>query len=94
MTLAYKGQGSIPEVKIVRLQKRINKLTLQRDHWKAKHDHYKAVVEALPGLEHKYNKYMELLAERKRVRDLEQRVQEQAILIIKLTQETTMKDAR
>lgn len=89
MSIEYKGLGAVPEVKIGRLQKKISKLIIQMDYWKNQHDHYKKVIDSLPSLEQKYNRYLEMVVERKRVVDLEKRVQEQALLIANLTSKKT-----
>jgi len=82
--LEYKGMGAIPEVVIARIKRKNAKLLVQRDFWKSKHDHYKKIIEEIPSLEYKYNKYMNAIAEHKRVADLEKRIKEQSILIEKL----------
>lgn len=91
MSIEFKGKGDSPEVKIARLQKRILKITEQREFFKKELEHYKKVLQLLPNLEYKYNKYSEMMVERKRVFDLEKRVQEQSLLISKMLEETAAK---
>jgi len=69
------------EVEIGRLTKKLNKMRDQRDKARADLEHYKKVISMQPHLETRYKSYEERIAERQRVKDLEARVQEQAILI-------------
>lgn len=74
-----------PVVKNIRLQKKIDKLIQQREHLKEQLDHYRAVLQELPGFE---RKYQGLLAERKRaedVRNMEIQIKQQQLLIRMLT---------
>lgn len=71
----------IEPVAMGRLRKRIEKLTKQRDHFKARCEHYAAVLDEHPTLEGRYRAWVEQRAERERVKGLEQRISEQAQLI-------------
>jgi hypothetical protein len=71
-------------IKIGRLKKRIAKLTKQRDHFKEQFTLYQKVISMQPFLMSRYESYTEVVAERKRVKDLEARVKEQALLIQEL----------
>lgn len=77
--------ADVLRVVIGRLQKRITKLTKQRDHYKEVLEHYKAVIGGDWRIERRYSTYQEMLTERKRIKALENRVQEQAELIKRLT---------
>ncbi len=72
------------DVKIGRLQKRIDKLTKQRDYFKERLNHYEKVISMQPYIESRYTSYQDKLKERERVKELEHRVKEQALLIEKL----------
>ena len=72
------------EVEIGRLTKKLNKMRDQRDKARADLEHYKKVISMQPHLENRYKSYEARLAEMKRVKDLEKRVEEQAMLIAAL----------
>ena len=72
------------EVEIGRLKKKLNKMRDQRDKARADLEHYKKVISMQPHLENRYKSYEARLAEMKRVKDLEKRVEEQAMLIAAL----------
>lgn len=77
---------TLPEdIKIGRLRKRIDKLTQQREFWRKRCEDYAAVLNLHPAIEYHGRKWAEIKAERARVRELEQRVEEQALLIQKLS---------
>ncbi len=71
-------------IKIGRQAKRIAKLIKQRDYFKKQFEHYQHVLNMQPHLETRFSTYSERVEERKRVKFLEQRVEEQALLIKKL----------
>lgn len=74
-----------PVVKNIRLQKKIDKLIQQRENLKEQLDHYRAVLQALPGFE---RKYQGLLAERRtaeNIRNMEIQIKQQQLLIRMLT---------
>jgi uncharacterized coiled-coil protein SlyX len=69
------------EVMIGRLNKKMNKLRDQRDKARKELEHYAKVISMQPHLGRRYESYAERIAERKRVKDLEARVKEQAKLL-------------
>ena len=69
------------EVEIGRLTKKLNKMKDQRDKARKEIEHYKAVLSSHPYLVNRHKTYQERIAEMKRVKDLEKRVEEQAMLI-------------
>lgn len=73
-------------VTIGRLRKRIERLQKQRDFWRKRSDDYTVVLNMHPYIERSVADYRARVAERERVKGLEQRIKEQAILIQKLTQ--------
>jgi len=76
------------QVKIGRLQRRIERLIKQRDHFQKQYEHFKYVMEIVPYYTREYKTITKRNDELKRVYDLEQRVEEQALLIQKLTNNT------
>lgn len=72
------------EIEIGRLNKKLNKVLDQRNKARAELDHYKHVISMQPHLVTRYEDYQDRIAERQRVKDLEDRVKEQATLIGKL----------
>lgn len=72
------------QIKIGRLEKRIAKLTKQRDHFKESYTQLADVLEQFPWIQRRYKSYSDEKAERERVKELEQRVKEQALLIQEL----------
>jgi hypothetical protein len=77
-----------PEVRIGRMQKKIDRLKAQRDSIKKDLEHYQEVISMQPYLERRYKNYSEMVTERLRVKDLETRVKEQAKLIQLLQKKT------
>ena len=75
------------DVTIGRLRKRIAKLTEQRDHWQTETVKLRNVLDKFPFIERKHKSIMDWRDEQKRVRGLEQRIEEQAALIERLTEE-------
>lgn len=69
------------DVKIGRLQRKIEKLTQQRDHYKQKHDYYANVISMQPYLERRWTSFEERRKEQERIKGLEARVKEQEQLI-------------
>jgi hypothetical protein len=82
------------QIIIGRLQKRIAKLQQQRAHYRERCELYAAVMSLHPSLEHRHKTVTEQKAERERVRGLEQRVKEQAMLIETLAPTPTPPAAR
>ena len=74
------------QVTIGRLRKRIAKLTMQRNHWKAESDAKQNVLDCFPRIQREYQSYSEQIAASERVKALEARVREQELLIKKLTE--------
>ena len=70
-----------PEVRIGRMQKKIDRLKAQRDSIKKDLEHYQQVISMQPHLKRRFESYSEMVTERQRVKDLENRVKEQAELI-------------
>lgn len=70
---------------IGRLKKRIARLQCQRDFWHKQCAHYSEVLRLHPTIERHHYDWRAREAERERVRGLEQRVKEQALLVEKLT---------
>ncbi len=75
------------DVTIGRLRKRVTKLTEQRNHWQTEFHALRTILDQFPFIERKYKSIMDARDERKRVRGLEQRIEEQAALIKRLTEE-------
>lgn len=75
------------DVTIGRLRKRITKLTEQRNHWQTEATKLRNVLDKFPFIERKHKSIMDWRDEQKRVRGLEQRIEEQAALIKRLTEE-------
>lgn len=71
--------------KMERLRRKVARLMVQRDHWKAEHDQLRDVLDKFPFIERQHNTVTKMRAERERVRGLEQRIKEQAALIERLT---------
>lgn len=69
------------DVQIGRLERKIEKLKRQVSYYKAQCCHYQSVIALNPNLEFRHRRYTEIVAERERVRQLEERVAEQARLI-------------
>ena len=75
------------DVTIGRLRKRVAKLTAQRDYWQTEATKLRNVLDKFPFIERNHKRIMDARDEQKRVRGLEQRVEEQAALIERLTEE-------
>lgn len=75
------------EIRIRRLQRRIEKLINQREHYKQRCEHYAQVISIHQYLERDARSYREKVKEHARVKDLERRVTEQAALIVRLMKE-------
>lgn len=78
------------EIQLSRLTKKLNKIRDQRDKARADLEHHKKVISAQPYLENRYKSYEARIAEMKRVKDLEKRVEEQAMLIALLKKPATI----
>jgi ppGpp synthetase/RelA/SpoT-type nucleotidyltranferase len=72
------------QVVIGRLTKRIAKLTQQREFFRQRCVHYAEVLNLHQSIEIRHRSFTEQMAERERIRGLEQRIKEQALLIEKL----------
>jgi folylpolyglutamate synthase/dihydropteroate synthase len=83
---AKTAQNRMEAIRNQRLKKRIRKLTQQRDAYKGQLRHFQEVVTAVPMLRYRHKKYADEVAEQQRVKDLEARVKEQALLINALTE--------
>jgi ppGpp synthetase/RelA/SpoT-type nucleotidyltranferase len=69
------------EIREGRLLKKIGKLTKQRDHYRELYEYYQKVISMQPYLEKRYQSYTQMLEERTRIKNLENRVKEQEQLI-------------
>lgn len=74
-------------VRIGRLERRIKKLTQQRDHYKEQAELRQKMIDIAPYVERRWKSHTEAVAESKRVKALEQRVKEQALLIERMIKE-------
>jgi len=72
---------TIHEIELGRLTKKLNKIKDQRDKARKDLEYYKKVISMQPYIAKRYESYENRIAEIKRVKDLEVRVQEQSILI-------------
>lgn len=75
-------QQSPEDIQIGRLERKIEKLKRQVNYYKEQCCHYQAVINLHPGLVTRHRTYTEFLEEKKRVAQLEERVREQAKLIL------------
>jgi hypothetical protein len=78
-------------IKVGRLERKVTHLKHLVSKARTLNDHYKAVLNVNPMIEHRFDKYLEMKAERERVRGLETRVKEQAALIELLQKEKALK---
>ena len=78
---------SLLNVKLSRLQRKIEKLKKQRDYHAQRHEYYAKVISMQPYIEKRWTDYQERKNEQERVKNLEQRVDEQALLIRILSKE-------
>ena len=69
------------DTKIGRLERKIEKLKKRVAHYMNRCANYESVINLNPMLVHRYKNYTEVMEERSRVRQLEERVNEQAKLI-------------
>ena len=72
---------TIHAIELGRLTKKLNKMRDQRDKARKDLEYYAKVISMQPYLAKRYESYENRIAEMKRVKDLETRVQEQAKLI-------------
>ncbi len=79
------------DIRIGRLEKKIRKLTQQRDFHKKQHEHYAHVISMQPYIESRWDDYEERKRKREYYKGLEKRVKEQETLIHLLTKEETNK---
>jgi hypothetical protein len=75
------------EIELGRLTKKMNRVKDQRD--KARHElaQYKTVMQDMPNLQRRYDEYQKWKKEQETMRSLMTRVNEQSLLIKKLTGE-------
>jgi len=76
-----------PDVTIGRLRRRIERLKKQRDHFRKQAELRQQMIDLAPYIERRWKTHTEALAEQARVKDLERRVREQAMLIERLAKE-------
>lgn len=69
------------EIMINRLLRKIERLGRKVDFYKKRCSSYQEVIDLNPALESRYRTHQERIAERERVRQLEQRITEQSKLI-------------
>ena len=81
MSEAEITRPSTEEIRENRLKKKIERLKKQRDHYQEQCNYYSKVLSMQPYLEKRYETYQEMVRERERIKGLEQRVKEQALLI-------------
>jgi hypothetical protein len=74
-----------------RHQRKADRLREQRDHWKAEHDKLAEFLRTFPFFRIERERYDSALKERARVKALEARCHEQALLIEKLTKPGDLK---
>lgn len=72
-------------VDLGRAERRLQKARQQRDFYKQRLQYYEKVLSMQPHLKDRYNSYEERVKEIQRVKELEARVKEQALLIKELT---------
>lgn len=75
---------ALPEIKLARTQRKLDRAIKQREYWKARCAHYKEVLDLSPQVERRHAAFLKERAERQHVKDLEARINEQALLITKL----------
>lgn len=68
-----------------RAERRLHKARKQRDFYKQRLEYYQKVLTLQPYIEKRWKNYEERCKELQRVKDLEARVKEQALLIKELT---------
>jgi ppGpp synthetase/RelA/SpoT-type nucleotidyltranferase len=78
------GMLTPEQIKIGRIQRKLTRALMQRDLYKEKCEHYKEVLDLSPYITSRHEKYTDKLKEMQRVKDLETRVKEQALLIQEL----------
>lgn len=69
------------EVKLGRVQKRLRKVTKQRDYYKKQLEHYQNVIALQPFIATHYSSYEERRREYEELKMLRKRVKEQSALI-------------
>ncbi len=79
---------------IGRLEKRNAKLKQQRDFFRQRCVHYAEVLNLHQSIEVRHRSFTEQMAERERIRGLEQRIKEQALLIQQLTRPADATDTK
>lgn len=87
--LAAKAASEVsnPNVTIARLRRRIERLKRQRDHFREQMELRQKMIDIAPYIEWRWKAHTDAQIERARVKQLEQRVREQAMLIERLTKE-------
>ena len=81
------AQPTPEEVRIGRLQKRIKKLTAQRDHYKEEYSRMVDILKHFPIYERRHKEYLELYNEKLKIKKLESRVWEQEQLLARFRKE-------
>ena len=76
-----------PEVRIGRLQKKIEKLKKQRDFHQERHEHYAKVLSLQPFLERRYELFTERVEREKQNKQNVKTIEEQSKLIDMLLKE-------
>ena len=76
-----------PEVRIGRLQKKIEKLKKQRDFHQERHEHYSKVLSLQPFLERRYELFTERVEREKKNKQNVKTIEEQSKLIDMLLKE-------
>lgn len=85
-TASLRETKTADQVRIGRLEKKIRKLEQQRDHFKERYEHYAHVISMQPYLERRWESYTAMKTEIERIKQLEARVREQALLIKALSE--------
>lgn len=85
MSPSNSTRPSTSDVRIGRLERKIEKLKKQRDHYKELYEHYATVISLQPYLERRWEDYEKRKIRDQYHKDLEKRVKEQEQLIKLLT---------
>ena len=72
-------------VELGRLTKKLNKMKDQRDKARALLENYKVVMRELPNLKRRYDDYQQWKKEQETLHSMKARINEQSLLISKLT---------
>lgn len=74
------------EVLLGRAKRKIEKLKLQRDHYKKENESLKEMLQMYPLIRYHLKQYNDMKLQHDTVRELTKRVQEQSLLIEKLNE--------